>query len=76
MATKDLMEEKTIRRYLRGASMTALSSPLPLWERVVSIVRCEPGEGFAASLYSSPLTRFLAALETTLSHKGRGKVQP
>jgi hypothetical protein len=42
----------------------------------------EPGEGGAIiakmiapsiSHASDPLTRFLAALETTLSHKGRGK---
>jgi hypothetical protein len=24
----------------------ALSYPLPSWERVASIARCEPGEGF------------------------------
>jgi hypothetical protein len=40
------------------------------WERVASIVRCEPGEGFFAILYD-PLPGFSLTLETILSHKGR-----
>jgi hypothetical protein len=32
----------------------------------------EPGEGFRSMAKAEPLTRFLASLETTLSHKGRG----
>jgi len=31
------------------------------------------GEGYVATTAKRPLTRFLAELETTLSHKGRGK---
>ena len=38
----------------------------------MSKAKCEPGEGLRSTEREGPLTRFLASLETTLSHKGRG----
>jgi len=48
--------------------------PLPLWRgwRELSEAKFEPGEGSLSSRGDRPLTRVLASLETTLSHKGRG----
>jgi hypothetical protein len=43
-----------------------------LWERVLTHEVAKRVRGMNISL-KCPLTRFLAALETTLSHKGRGK---
>ena len=38
----------------------------------MSEAKFEPGEGSRSIKKKEPLTRFLASLETTLSHKGRG----
>ena len=43
------------------------SFPLPLWERVASIVRCEPGEGARSTAVATPLTR-PSLRSGTLSH--------
>ncbi len=47
-------------------------NPLPLWERVVSTEGANRVRG-RNSRDAGPLTRFLASLGTTLSHKGRGE---
>ncbi len=47
--------------------------PSPLVGEGVERRSREAGEGDFRVAGTSPLTRFLAALETTLSHKGRGK---
>ena len=59
---------------IRGNAAARTGSPLPLWERVarMSKVKFEPGEGLQSIERAEPLTRFLTAFETTLSHKGRG----
>src|SRR5262249_38977906 len=49
--------------------------PLPLWERVARIARCETGEGSRTLVMPLPLTRLAVASRrrSTLSHKGRGE---
>src|SRR5204862_5842931 len=68
MRTRKLASERQKEKNFMGA--LRLSSPLPLWERVARIVRCETGEG-SVSADRGPSSGALCAPPSPTRGEGR-----